>query len=81
VGTKGRARRLPVKADIQKSLCFLGGSTLMVCHVMKEFLADDANTTNCLPSQFHQNSSTPAIAEGEQREFFEKVTRRFEFSR
>ncbi|KAK7378104.1 hypothetical protein VNO80_03540 [Phaseolus coccineus] len=64
VGTKGRARRLPVKADIQKSLCFLGGSTLMVCHVMKEFLADDANTTKCLPSQFHQNSFTPAIAEG-----------------
>lgn len=64
--TKGRARRLPVKADIQKSLCFLGGSTLMVCHVMKECLADEDNTTKCLPSQFHQNSFTPAIAEDEQ---------------
>jgi len=69
VGTKGRARRLPVKADIQKSLCFLGGSTLMVCHVTKECLADDANTSKCLPSQFHQNSFTPAIAEDEQLEF------------
>ncbi|KAG2405590.1 uncharacterized protein HKW66_Vig0048450 [Vigna angularis] len=66
VDTKGRARRLPVKADIQKSLCFLGGSTLMVCHVMKECLADEDNTTKCLPSQFHQNSFTPAIAEDEQ---------------
>ncbi|WVZ09032.1 hypothetical protein V8G54_022378 [Vigna mungo] len=66
VDTKGRARRLPVKADIQKSLCFLGGSTLMVCHVMKECLADEDNTTKCLPSQFHQNPFTPAIAEDEQ---------------
>ncbi|QCD96991.1 uncharacterized protein LOC114179539 isoform X2 [Vigna unguiculata] len=69
VDTKGRARRLPVKSDIQKSLCFPGGSTLMVCNVMKECLADDANTTKCLPSQFHQNSFTPAIAEDEQLKF------------
>ncbi|XP_061363007.1 uncharacterized protein LOC133306682 [Gastrolobium bilobum] len=68
VDTKGRARRLPVKADIRKSLCFPGGSTLMVCHLRKELLADDANTVKCLPSQLHQNSFTPAIAENERVE-------------
>ncbi|KAG4396194.1 hypothetical protein GLYMA_19G134000v4 [Glycine max] len=73
VGTKGRARRLPVKADIQKSLCFLGGSTLMVCHLGKEFLADDANTVKYLPSQFHQNSFASAIAGDEQLEFSGKL--------
>ncbi|RDX97208.1 Mediator of DNA damage checkpoint protein 1, partial [Mucuna pruriens] len=67
VDTKGRARRLPVKADIRKSLCFPGGSTLMVCHLRKE--ADDANTVKYLPSQFHQNSFTSAIGEDEQLEF------------
>ncbi|KAL2952612.1 hypothetical protein AAZX31_19G121100 [Glycine max] len=73
VGTKGRARRLPVKADIQKSLCFLGGSTLMVCHLGKEFLADDANTVKYLPSQFHQNSFASVIAGDEQLEFSGKL--------
>nr|XP_027066026.1 uncharacterized protein LOC113691896 [Coffea arabica] len=29
VNTKGRARRLPIKAEIRKALCFPGGSTLM----------------------------------------------------
>jgi len=35
VDTKGKARRLPIKADIRRSLCFPGGSTLMVSHVNK----------------------------------------------
>ncbi|KAJ1404154.1 BRCT domain [Sesbania bispinosa] len=69
VDTKGRARRLPVKADIRKSLCFPGGSTLMVFHLRKGFLADDANAVKCLPSQLHQNSFTPAIVENTQLEF------------
>lgn len=69
--TKGRARRLPVKADIRKSLCFPGGSTLMVCHLRKELSDDDANSVKCLPSQPqpHQNSFTPAIVENEGLEF------------
>lgn len=33
VNRKGRARRLPIKADIRKALCFPGGSTLMVSHL------------------------------------------------
>ena len=35
VDTKGRARRLPIRADIRRALCFPGGSTLMVCHLNK----------------------------------------------
>ncbi|XP_077218730.1 N-acetyltransferase isoform X2 [Tasmannia lanceolata] len=37
VDTKGRAGRLPIKADIRRALCFPGGSTLMVSHLAKEF--------------------------------------------
>ncbi|KAK7336508.1 hypothetical protein VNO77_17050 [Canavalia gladiata] len=69
VDTKGRARRFPVKADIRKSLCFPGGSTLMVCHLKKESLADYANPAKCLPSQLHLNSFTSAVAEDKQLEF------------
>ncbi|PWA44870.1 Acyl-CoA N-acyltransferase [Artemisia annua] len=36
VDTKGRARRLPIKADIRKALCFPGGASLMVSHLEKE---------------------------------------------
>ncbi|XP_074320514.1 uncharacterized protein LOC141657252 [Silene latifolia] len=35
VGTKGRARRLPIKADIRRALCFPGGSTLMISYLNK----------------------------------------------
>ncbi|KAL2320707.1 hypothetical protein Fmac_029676 [Flemingia macrophylla] len=73
VGSKGRARRLPVKADIQRSLCFPGGSTLMVCHLRNEFLADDANAEKYLPSQIHQSSITSVIAEDEKLEFSGKL--------
>lgn len=33
VDTKGKARRIPVRADIRRALCFPGGSTLMVSHI------------------------------------------------
>ncbi|CAI9765645.1 unnamed protein product [Fraxinus pennsylvanica] len=36
VDTKGKARRLPIKADIRRALCFPGGSTLMVTHLSKD---------------------------------------------
>jgi hypothetical protein len=65
VDTKGRARKLPVKADIRKALCFPGGSTLMIFHLRKELLDDNANSGKCIPSQPHQNSFTPAIVENE----------------
>jgi hypothetical protein len=73
VDTKGRARRLPVKADIRKALCFPGGSTLMILHLKKELFDDNANSGKCLPSQPHQNSFTPAIVENEQLEFSDEL--------
>ncbi|KAJ0764288.1 hypothetical protein HanPI659440_Chr08g0290411 [Helianthus annuus] len=47
VDDKGRARKLPIKAGVRKSLCFLGGSTLMVAHLTKE---NSENSTNTLQS-------------------------------
>ncbi|KAL9232612.1 hypothetical protein vseg_007703 [Gypsophila vaccaria] len=35
MGTKGKARRLPIKADVRRALCFPGGSTLMISHLNK----------------------------------------------
>lgn len=69
VDTKGRARRLPIKADIRKALCFPGGSTLMVCHLRMELLADASNSMKCLPLELHQNSLTSANAENNQLQF------------
>ncbi|XP_048322061.2 uncharacterized protein LOC107431598 isoform X5 [Ziziphus jujuba] len=40
VDTKGRARRLPIKADIRRALCFPGGSTLMVSHLNRDISAN-----------------------------------------
>ncbi|KAM3234563.1 hypothetical protein P3L10_014599 [Capsicum annuum] len=42
VDTKGRARRLPIKADIRKALCFPGGSNLMISHFNKDNLHGSA---------------------------------------
>lgn len=36
VDKKGRARRLPIKTNMRKALCFPGGSTLMVSHLCKD---------------------------------------------
>ncbi|TXG70288.1 hypothetical protein EZV62_005223 [Acer yangbiense] len=44
VDRKGRARRLPIRADIRKALCFPGGSTLMVSHLNRD------NSTNTVDS-------------------------------
>ncbi|KAK7852080.1 pax-interacting protein 1 [Quercus suber] len=46
VDNRGRARRLPIKADIRKALCFPGGSTLMVSHLKKD-LADNSAGADC----------------------------------
>lgn len=35
VNSKGRAGKLPIKAEIRKTLCIPGGSTLMVTHLKK----------------------------------------------
>lgn len=71
--TRGRAPRLPIKADIRKTLCLPGGSTLMVCHLKKELIDDDANSGKRLLSLPHRNSSTPAIIENEQCEVSDEL--------
>uniref|UniRef100_A0ACD5U3D6 Uncharacterized protein n=1 Tax=Avena sativa TaxID=4498 RepID=A0ACD5U3D6_AVESA len=35
VDTKGKIRKIPVRADIKRALCFPGSSTLMVAHLKK----------------------------------------------
>ncbi|OEL35509.1 hypothetical protein BAE44_0003472 [Dichanthelium oligosanthes] len=36
VDTRGKIRKIPVRADIKRALCFPGGSTLMVAHLKME---------------------------------------------
>lgn len=43
VDSKGKARKLSIKADIKKMLCFPGASKLMVSHLKKDLL-------NCINS-------------------------------
>ncbi|XP_062167869.1 uncharacterized protein LOC133874051 [Alnus glutinosa] len=62
VDAKGRARRLPIKADIRRALCFPGGSTLMVSHLKKDCSDNSADSLRLsLPLNSHEkNSSTAA---------------------
>ncbi|RVW36015.1 PAX-interacting protein 1 [Vitis vinifera] len=59
VDTKGRARRLPIRADIRRALCFPGGSTLMVSHLSKDI---SANFSDAVKKSFslkpHEKSSS-----------------------
>ncbi|XP_058211292.1 uncharacterized protein LOC131323488 isoform X2 [Rhododendron vialii] len=60
VDSKGKARRLPIKADIRRALCFPGGSTLMVSHLnmgtsanpeeLPKFCSSLRRTEHSLPS-------------------------------
>ncbi|KAH9679731.1 N-acetyltransferase [Citrus sinensis] len=62
VDTKGRARRLPIKADIRKVLCFPGGSTLMVSHLDKDTSADTAVSLKfCFPVKPCEKSSLVTV--------------------
>lgn len=60
VDSKGRARRLPVKAGIRRALCFPGGSTLMVSHLNNDILAHSANT-----SKLCHSLKTPAATKSQ----------------
>ncbi|KAL3637196.1 hypothetical protein CASFOL_019495 [Castilleja foliolosa] len=53
VDKKGRARRLPIKADIRRALCFPGGSTLMVSHLLKDSSPEPVELLKnlCLPTK------------------------------
>lgn len=56
MGTKGRARRLPIKSNIQRVLCFPGGSTLMVSHLSESISAEENARTRVM-STGAENSS------------------------
>lgn len=57
VDGKGRARRLPIKANIRRALCFPGGSTLMVSHLNEDASANPADSLKfCFPINSHENS-------------------------
>lgn len=43
VDQKGKAKRLHIKPNIRKALCFPGGSTLMLSHLKKESPVNPAN--------------------------------------
>ena len=60
VDKKGRARRLPIKADIRKALCFPGGSTLMVCHLNKDTSVAGGYLSFCFPLKPCQKSQSSA---------------------
>ncbi|KAE9585255.1 hypothetical protein Lal_00017951 [Lupinus albus] len=79
VDPKGKARKLPVKADIRKSLCFPGGSTLMVFHTRNELLANATNSMKGLSSPL-PNSLPSAIAENEKSEFSGELAADLNFS-
>ncbi|KAG6694331.1 uncharacterized protein LOC122276049 isoform X3 [Carya illinoinensis] len=62
VDSKGRARRLPIKADIRRALCFPGGSTLMVSHLNKEISDNPADSLKlCLPLKPRETCSSSAF--------------------
>ena len=64
---KGRARRLPIKAEIRRALCFPGGSTFMVSHLNKDLPDNSAGSLRlCLPLKPHEKSSSSAVIGAQQ---------------
>ncbi|CAK7342698.1 unnamed protein product [Dovyalis caffra] len=60
VGNKGRARRLPIKPNIRRALCFPGGSTLMVSHLNEDNSATpEVPLQFCFPLMPRNNSPSP----------------------
>ncbi|KAL8041361.1 hypothetical protein ABFX02_10G160300 [Erythranthe guttata] len=52
VDKKGKPRRLPIKADIRRALCFPGGSTLMVSNLVKDSSSESTELVSlCLPTK------------------------------
>ncbi|KAL2923431.1 Mediator of DNA damage checkpoint protein 1 [Bienertia sinuspersici] len=59
VDAKGRTRRLPIRADIRRALCFPGGSTLMVAHLNDNLHNTKAYSIKlCLKTDKKSSSST-----------------------
>ncbi|KAJ0088475.1 hypothetical protein Patl1_32416 [Pistacia atlantica] len=64
VDTMGRARRLPIKVDIRKALCFPGGSTFMISHLDKNPSTNIPDPLNfCFPLKPCGKSSVLSVDE------------------
>ncbi|XP_017255859.1 uncharacterized protein LOC135146694 isoform X1 [Daucus carota subsp. sativus] len=63
VNTKGRARKLPVRADVRRALCLPGGSTLMVSHLVKDLANSTEPLNHSSPPKLLTWSSPLAICE------------------
>ncbi|GFP90911.1 mediator of DNA damage checkpoint protein 1 [Phtheirospermum japonicum] len=57
VDKKGRARRLPIKAEVRRALCFPGGSTLMVSHLIDSSSESVELLNPCLPTKSPEPNS------------------------
>ncbi|CAO2822266.1 unnamed protein product [Amaranthus hypochondriacus] len=58
VDSKGKAQKLPIRADIRRALCFPGGSTLMVSHLNKNLHYNDSYPIKlCLESAMSTSSN------------------------
>ncbi|MQM00699.1 hypothetical protein Taro_033438 [Colocasia esculenta] len=56
VDGRGRVRKLPVRADIRKALCFPGDSTLMVSHLKRGTVHPEMSCANiCVPVSIDPN--------------------------
>lgn len=66
VDKKGRPRRLPIKPNIRRALCFPGGSTLMVSHLNEGNPATPGAALQlCFPLKPCNNSSTTVYRSAE----------------
>ncbi|GKV41644.1 hypothetical protein SLEP1_g49147 [Rubroshorea leprosula] len=63
VDKKGRARRLPIKTDLRKAMCFPGGSTLMVSHLRKDISGPAESLKFQFPLKPCEKSSSSTIDE------------------
>ncbi|GLT74180.1 hypothetical protein SLA2020_459930 [Shorea laevis] len=61
VDKKGRARRLPIKTDLRKAMCFPGGSTLMVSHLRKDISGPAESLKFHFPLKPCEKSSSSTI--------------------
>ncbi|XP_023741132.1 uncharacterized protein LOC111889228 [Lactuca sativa] len=63
VDAKGKARKLAIKADIRKALCFPGGSTLMIAHLHNESSAVSLQVSSLLKS--YEKSTSVSIGQSQ----------------
>ncbi|RWW62097.1 hypothetical protein BHE74_00030794, partial [Ensete ventricosum] len=68
VNSKGKVRRLPIRADIRRALSFPGGSMLMVAHVKKDTSID--NSLQHLNLYFSSAPQTHKLARTMKAELF-----------